>query len=168
MNRIKKVSDNIFDVFEVYLPMIAFVILFLSYIIIIAYRYIFHASISWLNELNIIVFLWGCILAASHGSRDGSHVGFTVLYDKVSGATKLIFRIIGNLFIIVMFFILLPNAYKSVMFMEIKKTPIMKLPFNLIFFPFIIFVVLTIIHHIIQLIEDIMPNKNLSKGKKEK
>ena len=165
MKIIRSMTNKIFDIFEIYLPTISFFVLFISFIILIAYRYIFHASMDWLFELNIIVFVWTSILAASYGSRTGDHVAFGIVYDKLSDIKKLIFRFIGNTFIIIIFIILLPNAYNTVNFMAMRKSPIMKIPFNYIYLPFMVFVVLTLTHHIIILVKDIKLVMKSLKGK---
>ena len=46
---------------------------------------------------------------------------FTLFYDKLPKKIKLIFRIIGNLFALAMFFILIPYSYKAISFNGNKK-----------------------------------------------
>jgi TRAP-type C4-dicarboxylate transport system permease small subunit len=168
MRKSKKIIEKIFDVLEIYLPMVAFIILFVLFIVMIFYRYIFYAQIKWIYELSVVAFIWSSILAASYGSRTGKHVVFAIVYDALSEKKQLFFRIIGNTFIVVTFFILLPYAYNSVSFLKIKKSPIVKLPFSFIFFPFVIFVSLTLIHHIYLLVKDVALTVKLLKGKSNK
>jgi TRAP-type C4-dicarboxylate transport system permease small subunit len=164
MKIIKNVVGKLFDIVEIYVPMAAFVCVFVTYIVIILYRYIFYASIDWINELNVLAFVWSAVFAASYGGRSGKHVMFTIIYDKISKKAQLAFRLIGNIFIIAIFIILLPYTCESVSYIAIKKTPIMKLPFSLVFLPFLSFVVLTIIHYAVFLIKDIKLSIALCKG----
>ena len=165
MKRFKTVLSWIFDILEIYIPMVAFIIVFASFLIIIAYRYIFHASMAWLYELNTVTYVWCGILAASYGIRANRSVAFEILYDKFSENGKLAIRILGNLFVLIMFFILLPFAWSSVAFMAVRDSPIMKIPFSIIFFPFVIFVLLTLIHNIYLLSRDIRTGIKVLKGK---
>ena len=155
MKKLCIIANKLFDIFELYIPNAAFIVLIVSYIILISYRYIFYASMDWLYELNVVAFVWCSILAASYGSRSGKHVAFSIIYDKFSEKTQLILRLIGELLAVGLFFFLLPRAYNSIDFMAIRKTPIMAIPFNIVYFPFVIFVVLTLIHNVVLLSKDI-------------
>ena len=76
MERLKSIVNRIYDAFELYIPIIAFIALVVSYVILIACRYLFKISLGWLNELNIMMFLLCAVMAASYGSRSGDHVVF--------------------------------------------------------------------------------------------
>ena len=165
MKKVNAICNKIFDIFEIFLPIVTFIILFISFVILIAYRYIFHASVVWLFELNIIAFVWCSIFAASYGSRTGEHVSFTIIYDKLSEKAKLILRLISNLLVFIIFFILLPNAYNAISFLQVRKSMIIHIPFNIICAPFIIYIILTLIHHAVLFVKDIKLSIILLKGK---
>ncbi len=164
---LKKVYNKTADFFELYIPGVFFIIMFIFYIVMIAYRYIFYKQISSIFELSVILFLWICVLSASYGGRSKKHIMFAILYDKVSEKIKLIFRLIGNLVIIITFIILIPFTYESNCFYAIKKSSMLKIPFNVIYFPFILFLISTLIHYFILFIKDIKLIKNLWKGQQK-
>ena len=167
MEKLKNVSNKIFDILEIYIPMICFFLMFVSYVILILYRYILKDSIGWLNEINVILFVWSCVFASSYGSRSGEHVSFDILYDVVSDRKQILFRIVGDLFIFVTFIILLPHAFSSVQVMEMKKSSIMKIPYDLLYSPFLVFIILTLIHKGVALIKDFKILGEYSKVKVE-
>lgn len=155
MKKLKRAMDALFDVFEVYLPGIAFAGVFVTYIVMIVYRYIFKAQLNWVYELSMICFVWLVILAASYSSRKDDHIMFTMLYDRLPEVWKSIFRVAGNLAVTAAFIVLLPHAYDAVSFLRIKKSSLLKIPFNLIYAPFVVYTLLTIIHHFMYLVRDI-------------
>lgn len=162
-----KKFERLLDVLELYLPMVLFVVMFISYIVLIAYRYVFYAAIQWLNELSIITYSWSIIFASSYCERKGLNVSFSVVYDKLPERAQLIMRLIGNTFIAVTFAILLPYAYDFVNFMSIRKTPVMKVPFNIVYMPFVFFVVMTLLHLVVKIVKDVLKltrGKNVEKG----
>lgn len=165
MKNVKNIFEKIFDIIEIYLPMAAFICVFITFVIMILYRYIFYAAIGWINELNVIAFVWCGIFAASYGGRTEKHVMFPIVYDKLSEKAKLVFRFVGNIFILVIFIILIPYTVDSLSFIAIKKTSIMKIPFSIVFLPFLFFIVLTVIHYIVSIIKDIKLGLSLRKGK---
>ena len=153
------------DLIEVYIPCVIFIFLFVSYVILIFYRYVLRSSVDWLYELNTIAFVWGGILAASYGSRKGTHVQFTILYDHVSPRTQQIMRIVGNVFIVVILCILFPKAGAAMKFMKIRKSSVLKTTFDIIFAPFMIYLGLTIVHHAVVVVQDVL--KLIRKDEKE-
>ena len=165
MDKLKKAFKLIFDIIEVHLPTAFFAFVFFTYAIMIAYRYIFHAQMGWLFELNTIAFLWCGTLAASYGSRMDKHIVFAIIYDKLSQKVKLVFRFIVDILIIAAFIILIPSSLKSIDFYKIMEADLNNIPMNIVFSPFIVFIVLTIIHHIVSLYKDIMLAINLLKGR---
>ena len=82
-NNFLKVYNTVCNIVEVYLPVLIFIFMFLSYVVLIVYRYVFRASFDWLYELNVMSFMWCGIFAASYGSRADTHVKFTILYDRM-------------------------------------------------------------------------------------
>ena len=139
--------------------------MFLSYVVLIVYRYVFKASFDWLYELNIMSFMWCGIFAASYGSRTDTHVKFTILYDRLPEKMKLALDIVTNLAIVVTFSIIFPKAWKNLLFQGVRKSSILKIPYDLVFAPFISFMVLTVLHHLILLVKNILTLAGKGEGK---
>ncbi len=163
MEKCRRIVYAFMDVVEVYVPCLAFMVVFVSYVIMIAYRYIFHAQLNWIYELSMIAFIWAVIFPASYGGRNDGHIVFSILYDLLSERAQRWFRIFGNAIIIITFLILLPHAYDAIAFLARKKSSLMKIPFNLIYFPFISFVILTIVHFSVRLLRDVLPQSKTAK-----
>ena len=66
----------------------------------------------------------------------------------------MLFRSVGNGIIVLFMVIILPHAVKSVSFLAIKKSSLMKIPFNVIYAPFIVYLILTAAHHFFLLLKD--------------
>lgn len=151
----KRVILAIFDFIELYLAMAAFVVMFITFLIMIFYRYIFHAQMAGIYELNVISFMWCTVFNASYGIRSNQHISFEILFERLSEKWKLMVNVLGCFFVLVLFCVLLPHAYDSVMFLGGKRSPVLHIPFNILFFPFVIFVGLSIIHYAVLLIGNI-------------
>lgn len=150
MSKVRKVYEKVSDVIEVYFPSVTFVALFLSYVIMILYRYIFNAGVNKVYELSMILFVWTVILSASYSSRVDNHIMFTMFYDKLSPKTQHIFHLIGDAAIVAALIMILPHTIEAVSFLKIKKSSMLKIPFNIIYAPIIVYNVMTILHHCIQ------------------
>ncbi|SFJ67219.1 TRAP transporter small permease [Celeribacter neptunius] len=51
-------------------------------------RYVFNGSFDWADEVSRIAFVWTTFLAIPLGVRDGSHVGITLLVDRLPVRTR--------------------------------------------------------------------------------
>ncbi|WP_170842220.1 TRAP transporter small permease [Pacificibacter marinus] len=61
-------------------------------------RYGFNGSFDWADEVSRIAFVWTTFLAIPLGIREGSHVGITLLVDKLpAGLRSAIARIMNLL-----------------------------------------------------------------------
>ena len=156
MKRLKPVLKVIFDIFEIYIPTALFFVIFVFYIIMIVQRRVFLTQSTEIYELSVIIFSWCSFFAISYGARIDKHIMFTVIYDKLSDRGQVIFRIVSNLFIVVIFAIFLPYAYKSIILSNpLARSSILNIPNSVIRAPFISAILLTNIHLIMQMTKDI-------------
>ena len=62
---------------------IAFGVLCIAVGIQVASRYLFGVSFGWAEEFPLFLFLWVCFLAAAAAYRQNSHLGVSLLYDRL-------------------------------------------------------------------------------------
>ena len=133
----------VLDLVEKYVPMAVFSILFVSFIVQIFCRY-FLVPLTWPMELTLICFVWTALLGALLAKRTDSHVVFSMVYDAANPKVKLYVRLGGNLLLFISFCIALYPSYDYVVFMGFKKSNVLKIPMDLAFSPFIVFLVFMI------------------------
>lgn len=154
-NLLKKIGIFLLDLFEVYIPSVAFSIMFVVFVVQIFFRYFLNSPLTWPYEVTIFAFIWTAILGACFARRKGVHVAFGLVYDYVSPTTQFIFRLIANGLILFAFLVALKPSYEQVMFMAFKKSTVLKIPFHIAYSPYVVFVVLIIGHTLYDLILDI-------------
>lgn len=157
----KKTGTFLLDLFEIYIPSVAFSIMFVVFVLQIFFRYFLNHPLTWPYEVTIFAFIWTAILGACFARRHNAHVVFGLIYDKMSPKMQLIFRLIGNGLIFVAFCLALKPSYEQVMFMAFKKSTVLKIPFHIAFFPYVVFVVLILGHTLYDLVIDV---RKLLKG----
>ena len=160
MKKIQKIGKTLVDTVEVYIPFTAFSVLFLVFILGIVFRYFFK-PLTWTLELSLMCFIWTSLLGGIYAKRDDSHVMFTMLYDSVGPLAQLWMRISGNILLIISFLIGLIPSWKYVNFMNYKKSNVLKIPMDIVFFPFVIFLAFMIGRFSIDLVRDL---KRLKSG----
>jgi len=152
---LKKTGIFLLDLFEIYIPSVAFSIMFVVFVLQIFFRYFLNSPLTWPYEVTIFAFIWTAILGACFARREGVHVVFGLVYDKVSPKTQTIFRLIANSLIFVAFLVALKPSYEQVMFMAFKKSTVLKIPFHIAYFPYVVFVVLILGHTLYDLAIDL-------------
>lgn len=155
MKKCKKIIEKFLDVLEVWLPSATFFAVFIMYIMMIVYRYILNWKISELFEATQILYMMLAMTAASYAGRTGRHVVFPLVYNKVSAKMKNIFRLISSAVVVVLAGMMIAPSWESISFIAKKKTSILKVPFNIVYMPFLIFMVLSMIYYVIEFIKEL-------------
>jgi TRAP-type C4-dicarboxylate transport system permease small subunit len=155
VNGIKKSFLILRDVFEIYIPVLAFSVMFLTFILQIIARYIFNYPLTWTYEVTVIGFSWTVVFGACYAMRHRSHVKFTLLYDMLSPKPAAVMRLAGNVVILVAFIILFKPAWDYITFMNFQSTPVFKIKLSWVFSGFIYFVFSMILYTAAEIVEDI-------------
>lgn len=148
------------DSIEIYIPVITFSILFISFLTQIVARYFFK-PLLWPEELSLMCFVWTALLGGLYAKRDNSHVAFSMLYDAVKPRTQLYMRIAGDLLMLFAFILAFVPSWRYVSFMAYKKSDVLLIPMNIVFFPYMIFLADMIVRVLIDLVRGI---KDYRKG----
>ncbi|HKL21817.1 MAG TPA: TRAP transporter small permease [Tichowtungia sp.] len=150
-----RVLHFLLDVVELYLPMAAFVMLFLLFVLNVFFRYVLNAPLTWPYELITLSFVWTAIFAATYVRRLGAHVEFTLVYDSLSPKKQRFSRIFANTAVFLTFVIAIPASLDWVLFMDFKATANLKIPFSVGYFPVVPFLVLVAGHSLYDIVVDV-------------
>ena len=140
---VKRAGALLLNVVERDIPTITFSALFAIFMVQVVCRYLF-VPLTWPLEFTLIAFIWTTVLGACFAQRDYSHVTFTLIYERTKPKGQLIMRILGNLLMVSSFSIALYPSYKYVNFMSFKRSDVLKIPMNIAFSPFIVFLIIMI------------------------
>jgi C4-dicarboxylate transporter DctQ subunit len=154
MNRHRQLAKTLLDILEIYLPMFLMFSLFVVFLIGIVFRY-FFVPLSWTMELSLGLYLWVALFGSLYAQRKERHVVFSMIYDRLSATTQRIFRIVGNSLLAVSFLIVLKPSYNYINFMKVRSTNVLRIPFNLVYAPFLIFLVAMAIRFVVLIIRDV-------------
>lgn len=154
MKNFLKIVNKIRDIIEIYVPMAAFLTMFLTFILQIIMRRVFNNPLTWAYEVTVIGFIWTVILGACYAQRYRAHVKFTLIYDMLSKEKAAIVRALGNLIIVVAFILLIVPSYKYVTFMSFQSTSVFKIKLSWIFMPFVYFLISISLYTIEEIVED--------------
>ena len=161
---LKKIGLGLLNFTEVVMPVIALTVTFLAFIVNVVTRYILHKPVNACYELCLIGLLWCLLLSAPYAVRKHNNVAFTLIYDKFSPSGQRILRMVGDAFLIFCFVAMLYPCYDWVMFMHRKSSATLKIRFDVLYFPFVIFNVLTIGHLTYDFVKDAIDLVREKKG----
>lgn len=156
------------DIVEIYIPVTTFFIMFSIFIISIFFRYILNNPIIWSNEVTISAYIYAALLGAAYTRREHGHVTFSIIYDKRSLKGKIVFRLLANIITALVFSIAIYSFFDYVKFIQIKKSPFFKVPFSLIYAPFVVGIALIIGHSFYDFIVDIKNLRKINKSDKSR
>jgi len=146
LKKFEKIAEIIENIIGVYIPVIAFLFMFIAFCVQIFSRYFLSHQFEWTYEYTVIGFIWTVVFGACFASKKKQHVSFSLIYDKFGPIGQAVISIIGNMLILVAFVILLYPAFDFVMFMGIKTTPVLKVPIDIVYAPFLIFIIMSCIY----------------------
>lgn len=152
LKTLNTIFNKIVDLIAILIPAILFVIMFICFGIQIASRFIFHNQVETTYEICTLTFTMLVFLAGIHSSRKNEHVAFELFTGLMKPKMASAFRIIGKAIVLYAFIRLIPEASEFIDFMQIKKSPLLKIPMNYIYYPFQVFIWFSVFY----LVRDVM------------
>lgn len=150
-----RVGGFLLDVVELYVPMAAFVMMFLLFLLSIMFRYFFNNPLGWPFEMTIIGFIYTAVLAATYVRRQRAHVKFTLVYERLSERGQRVSRILANSLVMVAFAWATPTTIEWIGFMGFKATTFLGISFSVVYFPIVPFLILIAAHCLHDIVVDV-------------
>lgn len=143
------------NVFEVVVPITAFVIMFITFILQVFFRYVVNHPLTWTQEIIVVGFTWTVLFGACYTMRNRAHVKFTMIYDKLKPKKAALFRMLGNIIIAITFIALIIPSYRYSFFVGFQRTGVVRISYTLIFLPFVYFVCSIVGYSLKEILEDV-------------
>ena len=151
----KKVLLFIRDLFELYIPVASFLVMFLIILVGVFFRYVVRYPLTWSMEMIVIGFVWTVIFGACFTMRQRTHIKFSLIYDKLKPRPAAVFRMLGNIIIVVVFLSLVFASLKFSLFIGYQKTAVFRIPLTYVYLPFVYFLCSISAYTFTEIIEDI-------------
>jgi len=141
----KKFLNYIANIIEIYTPILCFIVMYLTFLLAIFYRYILNNPIAWSLELVRISFLWTALLSISFTFKTDSHVKFDLIYNLLDERKKIYLRLVGNIIMLIAFILLIEPTISYFMFVKRTTTSIFRLRYDFVYFPFLVMIFMMIV-----------------------
>ena len=156
MDVLKKAGRFLRNCVELYIPVAAFLIMFVVFVVEIAARYLFNKPLAWAYEVTVMCYLWLVIFGACFAYRDRSHVTFTLIYDKLGVKGKAVCAFLGNLLMFIAFAAMLVPSIRFISQMKMQVTSVFKIGLNIVYLPFIPFMFIMIAYFLYDMYVEVM------------
>lgn len=133
-------------------------ILFLTFIYQVVMRFVFNKPLTWSDELIVILYVFSMFWAGAFLLKEKDHVMLDLIYEHLPPQGKRAFSVAYSLLIGGLFLWAVPESYSYVRFMMRENTPVLGVPFGLVFAAFILFLLAIGLAYIRKLIVLFGPN----------
>jgi TRAP-type C4-dicarboxylate transport system permease small subunit len=121
-----------------------FVCLFGVFILQIVARFGFNQPLPWTDELAVVVYVWVIIWSAALVVPEREHVVLDWVWNHASQRMRQAMRIAGNLLMGALALVAIPASWDYIQFMARERTPVLDIPFMLVFLPLLILLVVLV------------------------
>jgi TRAP-type C4-dicarboxylate transport system permease small subunit len=102
-------------------------VMFVAFLIQIAFRYFFNLPTGWSSELTVIMWLWMVLWGAAFVAREDEEIRFDLVYGSVRAGVRRILTIATALALIGLYLASLPAVIDYVTFMKNQRTAYLKI-----------------------------------------
>lgn len=122
-----------------------YTILFLVFLLQITARFVFNKPLPWTDELAVILYVWVILWTAALVVPRREHVAFDLLWNMLGPGGRRACAVAGHLLLVVTMAWALPGTWDYVHFMAREGTPVLGVPFMVVFLPFVLLMVVTLV-----------------------
>ena len=123
----------------------SFALMFSAFMIQIVSRYVFDAPVSWSLEICSIGYIWIVFWTCDILLNERQHIIFDVLYVKFPPRWRRVVGILNTATLGIIFLAALPTTLEYIHFLARRKTMILRLPFDVVYSCFAIFMIAVVI-----------------------
>lgn len=123
------------------------VIMFGSFLLQIASRYILNKPFGWTDEVTVLCWVWVVLWGAAFILTDNDEIRFDIVSSQVSPAVRRGFTLVTSIVLVVLFAVSLPATFGYVLFMRREKSAYLGMRFDYLYSIYVVFAVALIVRH---------------------
>lgn len=122
-----------------------FLTLFGVFLVQIGARFGLNQPLPWTDELAVVLYVWVILWAAAFMVPAREHVVFDLVWNSVGRRTRQAMAVTGHLLLGTLALVGLPATWDYVQFMRRESTPVLGVPFMLVFLPLVLVVLALVV-----------------------
>jgi C4-dicarboxylate transporter DctQ subunit len=123
-------------------------VMFLAFIVQIAFRYLFNFPVGWTSELTVVTWLWLVLWGAAFVVKEAEEIRFDLVYGTAGRQARRVMGIATGVALLVLYGMSLPAVVDYVGFMKVQSTAYLKIRFDWLFSIYVVFVVAVLARYV--------------------
>ena len=123
-------------------------VMFVAFILQIAFRYLLNFPIGWSSELTVVMWLWLVLWGSSFVLTEKEEIRFDLVYSAVGPRVRIAMAIVFSVAVVVLYGASLKASYAYVSFMKVEKSSYLKIPLNWLYSIYLIFLVAILVRYL--------------------
>jgi TRAP-type C4-dicarboxylate transport system permease small subunit len=123
-------------------------VMFVSFIIQIAFRYLLNLPTGWSSELTVICWLWLVLWGAAFVVREREEIRFDIVYGSVRPGARRVLAVLTGLVLIGLYAWSFPAVWDYVTFMKVQKTAYLGVRYDWLYSIYILFALAAIVRYL--------------------
>lgn len=116
-------------------------IMFVAFIIQIAFRYFFNFPVGWTSELSVITWLYMVLLGSAFWLKESEEIRFDIISGSMGRRTRRVVGMLVAVAIVVLYAMSLPATIKYVAFMKVESSSYLKIRLDILYSVYVVFVI---------------------------
>lgn len=130
---------------------VMFVALFGVFMFQVVSRFVFNHPLPWTDELAVVLYVWIILWACATMVPAHEHVMFDLLWQRATPDVRRWMAIAGHVMVGGLCLWALPACWDYVWFMSRESTPVLDIPFSVVFMPFVVLLVSLVVRALLGL-----------------
>jgi C4-dicarboxylate transporter DctQ subunit len=122
-------------------------VMFVAFLIQIAFRYLLNFPIGWTSELTIVTWIWLVLWGAAFVVTEKEEIRFDLIYGALGRRGRLVTMLITGLFLVAMYVISFPAVLDYVLFMKVQQTAYLDIRFDVLYIIYPVFAVAVVVRY---------------------
>jgi TRAP-type C4-dicarboxylate transport system permease small subunit len=114
-------------------------VMFVSFIVQIAFRYLLNLPTGWSSEVTVICWLWLVLWGAAFVVREREEIRFDIVYGSVSPPARRAMAVLTAVALIVLYGWSFPAVWDYVTFMKVQRTAYLGIRYDWLYSIYILF-----------------------------
>lgn len=157
----KTALSKLIDRLEYVVSFVCFTSMLGAVLVQVFFRYVLGNPLVWPYELSVYCYIYMVYFGAVMAVRRGSHISFNMLYDILPERFQHAVRIATDLFVIMLFVIIIPSSMDFIELFGSVKSSSLGIPSYMVLIVFPVSIILIVVQVAIRMAENIQALKRM-------
>lgn len=130
-----------------------YALLFGVFLVQIVARFFFNRPLPWTDEMAVVLYVWVILWACATMVPGKDHVAFDLLVNALPARLRRACALLAAALVGGLAAYALPGSWDYVQFMRREGTPVLGIPFNWVFIPFVLLLAALVLRGVVGIVQ---------------